>query len=861
MRIMLALADAAAYVLVKVYRAGTRTHRQPIKCVSSAMASQRRSESPPQGELEELEPCELEEPAPPLPERRSPVGRIMSSRSGANLLHEHFQHELDSIVSGEDGSEKISESNASEEEEISWVEWLLAAPEEHTIQGHHNGNITAAQFRAPLAGSDDGHGLTESLTSSRRWTAVVKEEDLREEGQQALALARKLFAETLQTWHEAKQAISQGLLTRNGKRVGDGTQLQAGDVLSLRCPRYVWVKDKGLGVILEHFERGDDLGPNAPLHKADFSCNGVPDICFVELIVGGSDANYVVPLDANTEEKIRQNHIFEKQLYRKEVNKRRRSKPKFVDVEIAVDYLAYGRRAAEGGERFGLLVIGVVLFFLMWGMLASVDTTAPIERGIRTRLGSIVFEVTPGPYGSQQIRAATYDSVTSIGDLYDWLTAAVETLSEDDQAIYDTPAERAQQVSDALARLNDPEFAHMWRAVGVQPPPSSAAAVSLSVDHNCTRAYNEMRLVSPQSAKAEACERHSGCCLWKEIWMEACISCLSAQSANSTGQRPRFLAAALLSPELAPGRAVSYDTFGSGPGGTIINRNRLLPWLVLRTQRRKQTLHQCGSMGDADVDLSVGAGCRGDEDEKESWKGISTGAVFDYASPELSFDSDSDEGAFQHYIRLEPELVSANIGLLELLRKDRWIDQNTHKVFLSGLSWNPDLSHLTHFEVRWSIGLGGMFKQPYITINSANLSLGKFSTRSFVQNLIIVVCFLQQIALILHKVNRLVASVRAHEDDEAWNFMHMAVLTIYIGFHVLYMWTQFSVLAGDDLDIGEPLLRDQQLLQVVQGGRGAVMTAAVQSKALAIWLRDFNSFRNLHGMYVILLMFADRLNF
>jgi hypothetical protein len=121
-----------------------------------------------------------------------------------------------------------------------------------------------------------------------------------------------------------------------------------------------------------------------------------------------------------------------------------------------------------------------------------------------------------------------------------------------------------------------------------------------------------------------------------------------------------------------------------------------------------------------DVALGIAApaaGCFGSSsaESSDSWSGTSTGATYTYTDADAAHSS-GDVGAYQYYIRLEPELVDKNIGLLELLRKDRWVDQSTQDIQLGGLAFNADLQHLTHFELRWKISVSFSYRDPFESV-------------------------------------------------------------------------------------------------------------------------------------------------
>ena len=107
----------------------------------------------------------------------------------------------------------------------------------------------------------------------------------------------------------------------------------------------------------------------------------------------------------------------------------------------------------RGRWAFIIFTIYLILLFSCWYLLADIAGGRGVESGIRSRLESIQFEVTPGPHGSQSIRAASWERIRTIGDLHDWLLAAVENLYSDDDTTYFTPQERHLLKARALSQV------------------------------------------------------------------------------------------------------------------------------------------------------------------------------------------------------------------------------------------------------------------------------------------------------------------------------------------------------------------------------------------------------------------------
>jgi hypothetical protein len=245
--------------------------------------------------------------------------------------------------------------------------------------------------------------------------------------------------------------------------------------------RLVWVQSFGLGIVERYYsletgrvasrERSTSLfgrsimghgylpnlssEPPRNIYKIDFSCAGhTKDIQFLHLEIDscegqehaeGQGTNYLVPRNDEIEQQIGFRYENQEYILHTAVETYTSQDQLFFDVDIVHEYLSLARREFDGAISFIFSMLGVVMFFWLWYEMASINATASVERGLRTRLSAIQFEVAPGPHGSQSIRAANFQGVTSTGDFYDWLAAAVECLSEDDQASYSTPGERKRQ--------------------------------------------------------------------------------------------------------------------------------------------------------------------------------------------------------------------------------------------------------------------------------------------------------------------------------------------------------------------------------------------------------------------------------
>eukprot|EP01052_Picozoa_sp_SAG31_P018432 SAG31_NODE_1305_length_8893_cov_7.391176_10_plen_711_part_00 len=516
-----------------------------------------------------------------------------------------------------------------------------------------------------------------------------------------------------------------------------------------------------------------------------------------------------------------------------------RSRDLFFDVDVVVGHLEHATKVRQGGLLFLFFLIGVCLQFAQWHALANPAGARQVEAGLRNRVQSIQFEVTPGPHFSQSIRATSLHKVSSTGDLYDWLGAAAEVLAEDNQLSYTTPHDRAPLLAEAVRVLHDPTFAAQWQSVHIDPPSIN------STQHQATdESMPALDNCSLVRRNASQCHAAAGCCLWKELWRSKCISCDSIKSANLTGRRPV---------QALTGRA-RLDGESPGPGASINRQNRVLPWLLLKSQRRLQLPEQCRPL-DFFVPTPADKGCfanlefRGkDREDRRARAGHTTGAIYRY-----TFDDEAHtRGSFKWLVRLEADMVETNIGLLEMLRADRWIDEQTSLVSLSGLSWNQHLHLLAHWEVSWRLSQGGLISRPHIVTHSANVDYAAHSTRGSGENWLLFFCIAYQVLLVMNRANHCMHAIKEHIDGNSQRRgarKAVLIFTCYLCFHCWYLWFQIDILWHNPTQQGVfDTVSDLRLLDAVRGVE--VIGTVQQTQELTEWLRGFDDMRNIHGILV-----------
>jgi hypothetical protein len=166
-------------------------------------------------------------------------------------------------------------------------------------------------------------------------------------------------------------------------------------------------------------------------------------------------------------------------------------------------------------------------------------------------------------------------------------------------------------------------------------------------------------------------------------------------------------------------------------------------------------------------------------------------------------------------VRLEPELLKLNVGLLEMLRLDRWIDTATSEVTFGGIMWNPDVQILASWKLKWMITPGGSFARAQIGVHSAPVGMASFSSRRFGENLVLLLCFCYQLLLLASSVRNFIRDHKAWkegnmEDQRSWfEFIFSA---FYIFWHIFYLTYQIDLFCVMDHDEGFNLLDDRHLL-------------------------------------------------
>ena len=170
------------------------------------------------------------------------------------------------------------------------------------------------------------------------------------------------------------------------------------------------------------------------------------------------------------------------------------------------------------------------------------------------------------------------------------------------------------------------------------------------------------------------CEEVSGCRYMKELWREECVSSSAADQWREWG------------PSYDSGRHV----------GNVNLYNKPMPWVVLKMHRRSNTSpeEQCAS--DA-------PGCFSSESDTSNFTGAETGFVYSY---------NSELDAFPFFIRLDDEAPERWLGLLEVLRADRWLSTQTLDFTMECLVWNTNSQVLGSWSLQWVIDSGGQIKKP-----------------------------------------------------------------------------------------------------------------------------------------------------
>jgi hypothetical protein len=202
---------------------------------------------------------------------------------------------------------------------------------------------------------------------------------------------------------------------------------------------------------------------------------------------------------------------------------------------------------------------------------------------------------------------------------------------------------------------------------------------------------------------------------------------------------------------------------------------------------------------------------------------------------------------------MEPEQLDINIGLLEMLRLDRWIDESTSEVTFGGVMWNADVQILSSWELRWELTAGGLIGLPAITIHSAPIQMTSFGERSAWQSTLLFLCLLYQLFLIASQVLELVNDEREHADGNAEhrrNWFQWTYALLYMSVHMFYIAYQAELfLFSWDYDSGFAILDDRRIQGAVQGHQ--IAEAARDTHRITDWLARWDTYRNYHGVLCV----------
>ena len=120
--------------------------------------------------------------------------------------------------------------------------------------------------------------------------------------------------------------------------------------------------------------------------------------------------------------------------------------------------------------------------------------------------------------------------------------------------------------------------------------------------------------------------------------------------------------------------------------------------------------------------------------DKSPFIGAETGFVYKY---------DEDAKAFPFYVRLDDDGPEVWLGLLELLRADRWLSYNTVDFTVESLVFNRNTETLGRWSITWKIDTAGLVRKPEgFVVHSFPLSIADPGRRSASNTLLLWLVFL-----------------------------------------------------------------------------------------------------------------------
>ena len=129
------------------------------------------------------------------------------------------------------------------------------------------------------------------------------------------------------------------------------------------------------------------------------------------------------------------------------------------------------------------------------------------------------------------------------------------------------------------------------------------------------------------------------------------------------------------------------------------------------------------------AELCAQGGVFTNEIDYDDFIGAETGSVYKY---------DERVGGFPFYIRLDDSVPQTWIGLLELLRADRWLSHNTQDFTIECLTLNRNTYTLGFWSLSYEIDLAGMIRQPRgFVVRSFPLSVANPDQRQNSQQILV----------------------------------------------------------------------------------------------------------------------------